>query len=51
MSNKLTPEEIIHIENSLINNTGLEEIKQKYDITGCNCKLRYYIEKFLNDNR
>ena len=51
MSNKLTAEEITHIENSLVNNTGLQQIKEKFQIIGCNCRLRQLIERFLNENR
>lgn len=47
----LTEEQIKEIELALQTNTNLEYIKGKYDIRGCNCKLRKLIEDFLAKNR
>jgi hypothetical protein len=47
----LNPEQIKEIELALQTNTNLEEIKAKYDIMGCSCKLRKLIEDFLAKNK
>lgn len=48
---KLTQQQIDEIELALKANKDLEYIKLKYNIDGCNCKLRQLITNFLNQHR